>query len=94
LLKITVSHEPEIATLRLDGRVVGPWVDEFRTAWNSLAASLGDRRLWVDLRGVTHVSAEGKRVLAEIHKATGAEFLADSPLTHYFADQARRPELL
>jgi hypothetical protein len=94
VLKISVDHDPLKTTMRLDGRVVGPWVDELRSAWNSLAAALGSRKLAVDLRGVTHMSGEGQKVLAEIHNMTGADFLADSPLTQYFAEQARRPESL
>ena len=80
--------------MRLDGRVVGPWVDEFRRAWHSLAAGLGSRRLKVDLRGVTHMNADARRVLADIHYTTGADFLTDSPLTQYFAEEARRREPL
>jgi hypothetical protein len=44
----------------------------------------------VDLRGVTHVDGTGRNLLAEIHAKTGAEFLADTPLTKYFAEQARQ----
>jgi hypothetical protein len=32
----------------------------------------------------------GRRVLADIHKVTGADFLADTPMTKYFAAEARR----
>jgi hypothetical protein len=37
-----------------------------------------------------HMSADGRRILAEIHKQTGADFIADTPLTKYFAREARR----
>jgi hypothetical protein len=30
----------------------------------------------------------GRRLLAEIHAKTGAEFLADTPMTKYFAEEA------
>ena len=33
---------------------------------------------------------DGARILREIVKATGAEICADSPLTQYFANQAKR----
>jgi len=33
---------------------------------------------------------DGRRVLADIHKVTGADFLADTPMTKYFAAEARR----
>jgi hypothetical protein len=37
-----------------------------------------------------HVNADGRRVLAEIYRQTGADFIADTPLTKYFAREARR----
>jgi len=88
-LKITINEEAQAATIRLEGRVTGPWVDEFKQAWNSLSASLGTKRLAVDLRGVTHMNSDARRILAEIHKKTGAQFLTGSPMTKYFADEAR-----
>jgi hypothetical protein len=55
-----------------------------------LAPSLGPRKLSVDLRGITFMDAAGRHVLAEIHDGTGAEFLADTPMTKYFAEEAMR----
>jgi len=69
---------------------VGAWTREFQRAWESVAASLGPRKLLVDLCGVTHMDADGTRVLAEIHKQTNADFLADTPMNKYFAEEARR----
>ena len=76
--------------LKLEGRVTGPWVSEFERSWKSLAPALQSRKLVVDLRGVMHMDSEGRRLLSEIYNQTGAELLADSPMTHYFADEARR----
>ncbi len=36
------------------------------------------------------MDAAGRQVLADIHQRTGAEFLANSPMTKYFAEEARR----
>jgi anti-anti-sigma regulatory factor len=90
MLRITVNQEPKAATLRLEGRVVGPWVDELDRAWRSLAASLGSKKLFVDLCGVTYMDTAGQRILADIHKGSSAKFLADSPMTKYFAAEAQR----
>jgi hypothetical protein len=70
--------------------VVGPWATEFDQTWRRLAPSLGSKKLVVDLCGVIHMDSEATRVLAEIHQETGADFVADAPMTKYFADQARR----
>jgi anti-anti-sigma regulatory factor len=88
MLKITTSQNPDTATLRLEGRITGPWASEFQKAWHSLAISLGSRKLRVDLRGVTHIDAIGKEILAEIHSKTSAEFLANTPMSKYFAAEA------
>lgn len=76
--------------MKLEGKIVGPWVEECRQAWLDLAPSLQSKKLSVDLRGVTYVDAAGTQLLQEIHRATRADILADSPLTKYFAEQAKR----
>ena len=88
-LRITVSEDPESMTVRLDGRVTGAWVNECDRACRSILASLGSKKLRVDLRGVTHVDASGRRLLGEIHQRAGATFLADTPMTKYFAQEAQ-----
>ena len=75
--------------MRLDGRVAGPWVSECDRACRALLASLGAKKLRVDLRGVTHVDASGRQLLGELHRKTGAMFLADTPMTKYFAKEAQ-----
>ena len=75
--------------MRLDGRVTGAGVEECNRTCNSVLASLGAKKLRVDLRGVTHVDAGGRRLLSEIHTKTGATFLADTPMTKYFAQEAQ-----
>jgi hypothetical protein len=34
------------------------------------------------------MDTNGRNLLAEIHAETGAEFLADTPMTKYFAEEA------
>ena len=53
-----------------------------------LAASLGSKELHLDLRDVAFVDAKGRQLLRDIYQKTNASFLADSPLTRYFADDA------
>jgi hypothetical protein len=70
--------------------MAGPWVKEFQRSWGALAASLGSRKLVIDLCGVTHIDPDGRDTLFEIHAETGAKFLADTPMTKYFAEEASR----
>jgi len=50
--------------LRLEGKLLGPWVDEVRRACAELAASPG--RLHLDLAAVTFVDTAGARLLREL----------------------------
>jgi len=90
MLKITTSEDAQTSTMKLEGKIAGPWVPEFGRTWDSLAASLGSRRLRLDLRGVTYVDAAGQQLLRKIYEQTHAEFLADSPLVAYFVAQATK----
>jgi hypothetical protein len=90
MLRITIHEGAKAQTIQLEGKIVGPWVEEFNRAWHLLAPSLGSKELHLDLRGVAFVDAKGRRLLREIYQKTNACFLADSPLTRYFADDAMR----
>lgn len=93
-MRVTIHNHPEgdAVTLKIEGKLVGTHVSELQPAWQELSASLGGRRLFVDLRGLMHVDEEGRRLLASMHATHGAEFLADTPLTKYFAEQARQKD--
>ena len=91
-LRIAIHDEPKVVTLKVEGRIAGPMVAEFDRTWLSLALCLVSRKLSVDLRGVTCVDTAGRCLLVGICDKTGAGFLADTPLTKYFAEEAsRRP---
>jgi anti-anti-sigma regulatory factor len=90
-VKVTIDErEGEAVSLKIEGRLFGLNVPELHRAWQELAPSLRSRKLFVDLRGMTFIDATGRRLLAEIHQETGAKFLADTPLTKYFAEQAQQ----
>jgi len=90
VLKITVEEKGKLVTLKLAGKITGPWVAEFSRTWQSLAPSLDSKKLSVDLREVTQINAEGRRLLAEIHDKTGAEFQTNSLLMELYAQEAMR----
>jgi hypothetical protein len=76
------------ATLKVEGKVVGPWAIELARTWHDLWDSARQKRLLLDLREMTFADHKGTQILQEIVRATGAEVIADSPLTRYFANQA------
>jgi anti-anti-sigma regulatory factor len=88
MVRITIHDGEKLVTLKIEGRVSDPLTSEVNRSWQELTPSLGSRKLSVDLRGVTFMDAAGRHLLAEIHAKTGAEFLADTPMTKYFAEEA------
>jgi anti-anti-sigma regulatory factor len=87
-LRITVEEQPEGTTLKLAGRVAGPWLREISEVWQKLLPSLRMRALVVDLRDVTFADAEGTRLLRTIYRESGGRFLANTPMTKHLAEEA------
>jgi ABC-type transporter Mla MlaB component len=76
LLKITVQKGSGSSTLKLEGKLAGPWVGELKEVWRSESAT---EAVLVDLLDVSFVDAAGKDLLAQMWQGR-ADFVADSPL--------------
>jgi uncharacterized membrane protein YtjA (UPF0391 family) len=63
MLKITVFSTALGTTLKLEGKLSGPWVRELESCWGSLRAVAGTRPLCVDLTAVGYVSSAAKELL-------------------------------
>lgn len=63
MLRITRSEKDGTIWLRLEGKLLGPWVDEFRA---TVARETAQRGINLDLNEVTFVDAEGLRLLREL----------------------------
>jgi hypothetical protein len=87
-MKISMNDDAMMATLKVEGRVIGPWATELGRTWRDLWTSTKPKRLRLDIRGVTFVDQKGSQIFREIVRVTGADIVADSPLTQYFASQA------
>jgi hypothetical protein len=83
LLRITVQHRLGSTTLKLEGKLAGPWVEELERTWRSGSATEG---VWVDLCEVNFVDASGKDLLARMYHG-GAHFVADTPLMKQVAGE-------
>lgn len=90
MLKISANHSPNLITLKLEGKLAGPWVVELERIWRSLLSPQNRVEIRLDLRDVNFVDKEGRALLRHIHLESGATFLADSPLTQYYADEASK----
>ena len=73
MLRITVCKTPSVLAFQLEGRLVGPWVQELERCWQSALACRRERTLSVDLAEVTYIDDAGKSCLASMHRQ-GARF--------------------
>lgn len=89
-MKISVQDDVGRLTLKVEGRVIGEWAEELHRTWDDLEASLGSKKLYLDICNVIYLDDNGKRILHGIFTATGAEFLADSPLTKQFVSEIKQ----
>jgi hypothetical protein len=89
VLRITIDDEPEQINVKLEGKLVGAWVAELDRTWRSLGGSLERKKLSIDLCGVTYIGRDGRGLLAEMYRQNHAHFKANTPLTQYFAEEAR-----
>ncbi len=82
MLRITIQKGSGPATLKLEGKLAGPWVEELKDICRSGSAA---EAVLVDLIGVSFVDASGKDLLAQMYQG-GADFIADSPLMKQVVD--------
>ena len=75
MLKITVEHGAKTATLKLAGKLAGPWVEELDRAWLEVFAQSSGSVVLLDLCDVTFVAPEGRKQLTRMCEQ-GATFKA------------------
>ena len=85
MLRITNTKTQNAVTLRVEGKLSGPWVDELERAWRSASES-ADGCAWVDLTDVTFVGEDGKRLL-EVMYGEGARFKAATCATRRLVEE-------
>lgn len=64
MLRITAHSDAESATLKLEGRLARPWVDEAELHWRVLTHAQPGRPVRLDVARVTSTDAAGQRLLA------------------------------
>lgn len=75
MLRITIHEAPRTLTVRLEGRLTGPWLRELEECWQGILASRREPVLRVDLTDMTSIDAAGQACLTAMHRQ-GAEFVA------------------
>jgi len=86
MLRVTTKVEEEQGrvTLKLEGKLAGPWVDEFDRCWCSTLEKW--KNVVVELAGVTFIDSKGKCLLAKIH-GQGAKLLGTGLMTRSIIEE-------
>lgn len=82
MLRITKACSGGITTIKLEGKLAGPWVEELERMWLEVPS----QPLAVDMQEVTAVDKSGKELLARM-AGKGARLIADMPMTKYIIEQ-------
>ncbi len=90
MLRISIQDGQESTTLKVEGKLIGPWIGELTREWSNLIPFPRGKKLSLDLRGMTFVDRNGVEALGRICGPTSAEILADTPLTQDFARKIRK----
>lgn len=89
MFKISIIEERSQRRLMLEGRLVRPWTAEVENAWKTAGEHLDGRELVIDLRNVTHISADGESTLFRLMR-DGAKFSCKGVLTRHVLKQLAR----
>lgn len=89
MLRITFDNGPHAATLRLEGKVAGPWVDELERTWYDVAGEKPKKPLVVDLSEVSYIDTEGAKMLGYMLEQ-GAELRDARLLTKLIVDKLKQ----
>ena len=89
MLKISIEKSPKGTTLKLEGRLARPWVDELDRAWRTAARDPAEGRIAVDLSEVTFICEEAKRLLEQMH-GQGAKLKGSGCVTRTLVEGIER----
>ncbi|MDP1768247.1 MAG: hypothetical protein Q8L74_05500 [Nitrospirota bacterium] len=85
MLKITTHQETKSVTLIVEGRLAGPWVQELRDCWRTIAKERR-RGAVVNFTGVTFVDHSGQALLRRLWQE-GAQLQAAGCLNNCLVRQ-------
>ena len=86
MLRISVTSRPGGATVTLEGRLAGPWVDELARCWSSVTALRHASSVRVERDAVTLIDSAGKSVLRRMCEE-GAVLFASGCMTRAILEE-------
>ena len=89
MLRITTHDESSCLTLRLEGKLAGPWVAVARDCWERQLARSGGQAIHIDLRAVTYVDTAGRALLQQMSRHHAQFIGGDCQMKAILAEIAR-----
>jgi hypothetical protein len=87
MLRITTSNFENTRSMKIEGRVIGPWVAELKKAWLESALRAQGKPIRVDLRAVSFADTEGRDLLLKMREE-GAVLIGPSAYIHQVLERA------
>jgi hypothetical protein len=78
--------------LKLEGRVMGPWVEELRKAWLTSAEMAAGEPVSIDLRAVSFADGRGQDLLQRMRREGASLNGCSSFLLHILEDRNANSE--
>ena len=78
MLRVTVNSEPDLTTVKLEGKLASVWVQEASKCADEIVATVRSQNVAVDLTDVTFVDDAGKKMLAVLAHE-GVHLISDDP---------------
>jgi hypothetical protein len=89
MLKISIIDRRSDRRLVVEGKLVGPWLEELRNTWRNAGKDLRGRKLVIDLSQATVIGQEGQDAILEMMNE-GAKFACCGVLTRYVVKKLAR----
>jgi hypothetical protein len=89
MLKITILDSAGELCFRLEGKLSGPWVHEFRQCWQTASSTTAGRSTVADLREVDFVDPDGQQLLSDLRRS-GVRLMAATPLIRTLVEEINR----
>ena len=67
MFRLTLHEADNVAVMKLEGCLAGPWVRETYACWQKAMSTLNGRQMQVDMRDVCHVDEEGRKLMTLMH---------------------------
>ena len=75
MLRIYIHDEVPVTSIVVEGKLVGPWVNELEKCWETVVVAHPCKSMLVDLMHVTFIDSEGRALLTRMRRK-GAKLLS------------------